>query len=193
MFESLRIAIQDLLHGRVAPGDRRTVMMEMKRALVSAKLGVEDLRAGVEQTRRRLGDERDQLAMVMRRKVLAEGIKDAETAALAAKYELQHGDRVAVLTRKLEAQEAEAALAERELDEMMTQVKAADAGVGSAASASFTPGSGRFRATEQELGIPDDAKLQSELERLARERARGDADATADAKLAALKKRMGKV
>ena len=62
---------------------------------------------------------------------MAEGINDAETVALAVKYEQQHGAHVAVLERKLEAQEAEAQLAEGELGEMMSQLKAANAGVGS--------------------------------------------------------------
>ena len=37
VFESLKATIQDLLSGRVAPGDRRAAISEMKRALVSAK------------------------------------------------------------------------------------------------------------------------------------------------------------
>src|ERR1700730_17433451 len=104
MFESLKDAIQDLLHGRVAAGDRRAVISEMKRALARARLGVEDLRAGVEQTRQKLGVEREQLTTVLRRKALAERINDAETVALAVKYEQQHGERVTVLARKLEVQ-----------------------------------------------------------------------------------------
>lgn len=115
MFESVKATIQDLLHGRVAPGDRRAAVADMKRALASATLGVEDIQQGVELTRRRLAAEREQLVVMQRRKALAEGINDAETVALAVKYEAQHGERVAVLTRKLDAQEAEASLAEREL------------------------------------------------------------------------------
>jgi phage shock protein A len=183
MFESLKGAIHDLLHGNVAPGDRRTAIADMKRALVSAKLGVEDLREGVEQTRRKLGTEREQFTTAQRRKTLAEGIGDAETVALAVKYEQQHGERIAVLERKLEAQEAEASLAERELGEMMTQLKTASTGVGSGAP---TPG-----PTDADLGLPDDSALHSELDGLARQRARADADAAADEKLAELKKRMG--
>ena len=183
MFDSLKGAIHDLLHGNVAPGDRRTAIADMKRALVSAKLGVEDLREGVEQTRRKLGAEREQLTTAQRRKTLAEGIGDAETVALAVKYEQQHSERIAVLERKLEAQQAEASLAERELLEMMTQLKTASAGVGSG-----TPPSG---PTDEDLGLPDDSRLHSELDGLARQRARADADAAADVKLAELKKKMG--
>jgi hypothetical protein len=187
VFESLKSAIHDLLNGRVAPGDRRAAIMEMKRALVSAKLGVEDLRESVEITRRKLGTEREQLATVQRRKSLAEGINDAETVALAAKYEQQHGDHVAVLERKLEAQEAEAQLAERELAEMMTQLKAANAGVGSNTDP-MRPPPGML--SDEELGLPSDTKLQSELDNLARSSKRSAADADAEAKLAELKKRM---
>jgi hypothetical protein len=183
VFDSLKSTIQDLLQGRVAPGDRRAAIADMKQALASASLGVEDLREGVEQTRRKLGVERDQLVVVQRRKALAEGIHDAETVALAVKYESQHTERIAVFGRKLDAQEAEAMLAERELGEMMSQLKAANAGVGSG-----LPPSG---PNDEDLGLRDDSRLHSELDALTRERARSDTAAAADAMLADLKKRMG--
>jgi len=183
MFDSLKAAIQDLLHGNVAPGDRRAAIADMKRALVSAKLGVEDLKTGVEQTRRKLETEREQLSIMQRRKALAEGISDAETVTLATRYEQQHAERVAVLERKLEAQEAEASLAERELQEMMIQLKAASTGAGSGAP---PPG-----PTNDELGLRDDSRLRSDLDDIARRRSRADADAAAEARLAELKKKMG--
>ena len=187
VFESLKATLHDLLNGRVAPADRRTAIYQMKSALVSAKLGVEDLREGVESTRRKLATEREQLATVQRRRALAEGINDAETIALAVKYEQQYGEHVAVLERKLEAQEAEAALAERELGEMMSQLKAANAGVGSNTGG---PAASR-EISDGELGLPDDSKLHAELDNLARSNKRSAADADAEAKLAELKKRMG--
>ncbi|MCC7002657.1 MAG: hypothetical protein IT357_10930, partial [Gemmatimonadaceae bacterium] len=61
MFESLRATLSDLLGGRVAPADRRAVLADMKGALIQAKMGVEDLREGVEFTRRRLAEEREKL------------------------------------------------------------------------------------------------------------------------------------
>jgi hypothetical protein len=188
MFESLKSTIQDLLNGRVAPTDRRAAIYEMKRALVSAKLGVEDLREGVEITRRKLNTEREQLATVQRRKTLAEGINDAETVSLAAKYEQQHGEHVNVLQRKLDAQEEEAQLAERELAEMMAQLKSANAGVGSHSDPTGSPKQG---ITDEELGLPNDSKLHDELNNLARTNKRNAADADAEAKLAELKKKMG--
>lgn len=188
MFESMKAALHDLLNGRVAPADRRGAIYQMKSALVSAKLGVEDLREGVEITRRKLNTEREQLVTVQRRKALAEGINDAETIALAVKYEQQYGEHVAVLERKLEAQEAEAELAEREFGEMMAQLKSAGAGVGSGTGSS---GAASKEITDAELGLPDDSKLHSELDGLARANKRSAADADAEAKLAELKKRMG--
>lgn len=184
MFDSLKQAINDLRHGNVAPTDRRTAIADMKRALVSAKLGVDDLRDLAAQTQRKLQAERASLETMVRRKALAAGINDAETVAIAEKYERQHGERIAVLERKAEVQEAEAALAERELAEMMAALKSANAGVGSGA-----PPSG---PTDDDLGLPDDAALHAELDGLARQRARSDADAAAEARLAELKRRMGR-
>jgi hypothetical protein len=186
VFESLRATLADLLSGRVAPADRRSVISEMKRALVQAKLGVEDLHEGLEVTRRRLAAERESLATATRRRTLAEGINDADTVTVAAKYEAQHAERVAVLERKLEAQEAECGLAERDYDEMVRQLKQAAVGDGSGLSA------GARGPTDAELGLPDDAPLRSELDGLARTRDRAAREAGADAALEALKRRMGK-
>lgn len=186
MFESLRATLSDLLGGRVAPADRRAVLTEMKRALAQTKLGVEDLREGVEITRRRLATERESLATASRRRALAEGINDTETAALATKYESQHAERIAVLERKLEAQEAECGLAERDFDAMLGQLKQASVGVGEGRPL------GRTGPSDEDLGLRDDRPLQQELDGLARARHRADREAGADAALEALKRRMGR-
>ncbi len=187
MFESLRATIADLLGGRVAPAERRTVIAEMKRGLAMAKLGVEDLREGVEVTRRRVAAEKELLATATRRRALAEGISDVETAALAGQYEAQHAERIAVLERKLDAQEAECALAERDYDAMLAQLKQADRGVSTGAAAPGASG-----PTDAELGLPDDAPLRSELDGLERARRRAERDTAADAALDALKRKMGR-
>ena len=186
MFESLRATIGDLLGGRVAPADRRAVIMDMKQALTLAKLGVEDLREGVELTRRRVAAERQQLETATRRRTLAEGIDDAETVAVAAKFEAQFAERLAVLERKHEAQEAEFGLAERDYEAMVVQLKQANAGAGSGLDAASRG------PTDEELGVPNDAPLRAELDGLARARQRAERDAGADAALDALKKKMGR-
>jgi hypothetical protein len=184
MFENLKGTLSDLLGGRVAPAERRHVISEMKRALALAKLGIEDLKEGAEITRRRLEEERTLLATAARRRTLAEGINDTETAMLAAKYEAQHTERVSVLERKLDVQEAEYGLAERDYDEMLKQLKQANVGAGSGLDPRNAP------ITDRELGLPDDAPLNAELDSLARSSKRNERDAVADAALEALKKKM---
>lgn len=193
MFESLKETIDDLLGGRVHAGDRRAVINGMKQALVLAKLGVEDLEKGVVTTRRKLETERQGLETAARRKGLAEGINDAETVAIAARFAEQHAERIAVLERKLEAQEAEAALARRDYDEMLVQLKAASAGTGSvgAGGAGAAPAGTARAPTDGELGLPDDANLRAELDAMHRQRTRDEKDAEATARLEELKRRMG--
>jgi hypothetical protein len=186
MFESLKQTIQDLLGGRIAPAERRGVINEMKRALALAKLGVEDLAQSAEITRQRLATERESLATATRRRTLAEGISDTETATVAAKYEAQHAERIAVLERKLDVQEAEHGLAEREYDEMLAQLKQANLGVGTGLDANTRP------LSDADLGLPDDAPLRSELDALGRTARRVERDAQADAALEALKRKMGR-
>lgn len=184
MFESLKQTISDLLGGRVAPSDRNAVIADMKRALALAKLGVEDLAESSEVTRQRLAEERKQLNTATRRRTLAEGISDAETATLAAKFEAQCAERIAVLERKLDVQEAEHGLAERDYDEMLKQLKQASVGVGSGLSKENRP------FTDADLGLPDDGPLRSELDALSRTAKRHERDAQADAALDALKRKM---
>ena len=91
-----------------------------------------------------------------------------------------------MLSRKLEAQEAELGLAEREYDEMLKALKQANAGVGTGLnSQSRGP-------TDADLGLPDDAALKQELDALGRKSNRSAHEAAADAKLEELKKKMGR-
>lgn len=184
VFENLKSAVQDLLNGRVAPADRRAVIADMKRAMTLAKLGINDLRDGVELTRRRLEEEKEKLATTTRRKALAASVPDAETVAIAEKFEAQHAERIAVLERKLEAQEAEVGLAERDYDEMMKGLKSAGAGVGSGAMPSGP--------SDEEMGLRDDSALNSQLDSLKRKSARSAAEAAADAQLEELKKKLSR-
>lgn len=189
MFEEIRQAFHDLLHGNVAPADRRDMLGQMRDSLVRARLAIDDLRTGAEATRKRLTAERRELETVVRRKALAEGIGDAETVAVAARFEAHHLERVTLLQRKLEAEEGELALVERELEEMKAQFKAASAGVGSGLRAGRP---GAAPTSDAELGLDNDGSgLASELGAMERERRRATSEADAEARLAELKKRMG--
>jgi len=189
VFEDIRQAFEALLNGEVPATDRRGMLSEMRDSLVRARLAVDDLRAAAEVTRGRLATERKELETVARRKTLAEGIGDAETVAVAARFEAQSAERVAVLTRKLEAQEEELALVEREVEAMKGQFKAASAGVGSGLR---DGGPGSAPPSDRELGLDDrGAELAQELGAMDRQRRRETSEADAESRLAELKKRMG--
>ena len=191
MFDDVRQAFRDLLRGTPPSGDaRRSIVAQMRETLVQARMGLDDLRKGVEETRARLTRERSELDTVRRRKQLAEGIKDAETVTIAERYEKQHAERAALLERKLETQEAELAMVEREVGEMNAEFKLAAAGATPGVSAGTAEPSAAGAAPADPLA--DNAGLRDEIDGLARARRRADADSSAEEKLAALKRRMGK-
>jgi hypothetical protein len=194
MFDDVRQAFRDLLRGTPPSGDaRRSIVAQMRETHVQARMGLDDLRKGVDETRSRLARERSELETVRRRKQLAEGIKDTQTVAIAERYEKQHAERAALLERKLETQEAELAMVEREVGEMNAEFKLAAAGATPGVSAGATPDpSAAPGATTAEDPLADNAALRDELDGLARARRRAEAETSADEKLAALKRRMGK-
>jgi hypothetical protein len=157
---------------------------------VTARLGLDDLRAGVAATRRRLEAEQRELETVRRRKGLAAGIADAETVSVAEKYEAHHAERLAVYTRKLEAQEAELAIAEREVAEMSAELKGAMLGATPAGGSLDADARAAAAAADEAAG--DLSGVASELDAMGRARARSERDAEAERRLAELKRRMGK-
>jgi hypothetical protein len=145
-------------------------------------MGIEDLRDGVALTRTKLATDEKELETARRRKGLAEEIADAETAAIAGRFEAQFAERVAVQQQKLAVQEQELALAERELAAMTQELKAASLGAGAA------PPSDPSTA---DLGLGDES-LRRDLDALGRQQLREARESDADARLADLKRRMGK-
>src|SRR5512144_2223747 len=193
MFDDVRQAFRDLLRGTPPSGDaRRSIVAQMRETLVQARMGLDDLRKGVEETRARLTRERSELETVRRRKQLAVGINDAETVAIAERYEKQHAERASILERKLETQEAELAMVEREVGEMNAEFKLAAAGANPGVSAGTPTGDAGAAAGPIDDPLGESAGLRDELDGLARARRRAEAESSADEKLAALKRRMGK-
>lgn len=181
MFERLRDAINAALDAATPPADRREVVSKMREAVIEARAALEAMRQGIRKTEQQLAAERQQLSDAERRGRLAADIGDHETADIAARFTAKHRERVGVLEDKLKAQQAELGLSERELDDMKDRLKQA-AGSGSAEQA--------WREIEAAGGTrPDtdveDTLLGSQLDRRARE-------AEAEAKLEALKKKMGR-
>ena len=166
MFESFRQTLRDLMDRATPPEERRAGLARMKQTLVTARMGLDDLRGGVALTRQRLDAERRELETMRRRKGYASGINDSETVALAEKYEAHH--------------------AERDVAEMTSEHKQAMLGVPGARSVDDAA------AAEVEAALDDSPNIASELDAMGRARARAERDADAEQRLAELKRRMGK-
>ncbi len=190
MFDSFRQSLNDLMDRATPPEERRAVLTRMKATLVQARLGLDDLRAGPRETRARLETELRELETMRRRKAAAAGISDAETLALAEKYEAHHAQRAEVMRRKLEAQDAELAMAEAEVAEMTAELKKA-VSTGGMPGAPSLADEARVR-DEVESVLDGGAAVADEIDALGRASARSARDAEADRQLAELKRRMGK-
>jgi hypothetical protein len=181
MFERLRDAINAALDAATPEADGREILSGMRDAVIEASAGLQGMRQDLEETEKRLLVERKRLQDAERRGRMAAEIDDAETVRIAEEFASKHRERVAVLEDKLQAQRAELDLAQRELEGMKAQLKQA-AGSGRVETA--------WREIESAGGVrPEtdlkDELLQSQLDRAARE-------AEAEARLNALKKKMGK-
>ena len=190
MFESFRQTLNDLMDRATPPEERRAGLARMKETLVIARMGLDDLRNGVVVTRQRLDGELRELETMRRRKTAAAAINDAETLALSEKYEAHHAERGEVLRRKLEAQEAELAIAERDVAEMTAELKLAVAG-GGTATGNLGRDASAARA-EADAILDPGANTAQEIDALGRAGARAAREAEADRQLAELKRRMGK-
>ena len=179
MFDRLKETLRDAL-SRASSPQGRAALAQMRDALVQAKVGLADLRQGIERTRTRLEAERAELDTVRRRGKLAADIDDRETVRIAEQYERKHGERVAVLEKKLAAQQEELALAEHEIEDMTSQLRAAYAGV-------VPPDATAAPPTPDPL-----AEARAETDTLRRDIDRAARDATAQRQLDELKRRMGK-
>lgn len=188
VFDGFRRSFDELLSRATRPEERRVVAARMKDTLVQARVGLGELREALEKARQRLTAEEQELVTVRRRKQLAEGINDAETVAIAAKYEEMHTQRVEVVRQKVAAQEAELALAERDVASMSAELKAVLSGAG-------LPGDGSsagIDAGSDDQISPESGALRDEIDSLGRARAREDREADAARRLDELKRRMGK-
>ena len=193
MFENLRKSLDDLLSRATPPEERREIVSRMRDTLVQAKMGLQDLRDALEKARRRLELEKRELETVQRRRKLAEQVNDSETVRIAAQYEQLHLERVQVLGRKLEAQESELVLAERDVEQMMTELRNAASGISSGADRGNAAAmNAAMEEVDSALGEGKTESLREEIDGLSRSRTRADHEADAARKLEELKRRMGK-
>jgi hypothetical protein len=177
MFERLRQSLRDAMSRASSPEEGRAVLAMMRDALVQARMGVHEVRDALRESRAQLAHEQKELATVRRRRDLAAGIDDSETVEVAERFEKRHLERIAVLERKISAQESELALVESELGEMNAQYSAMRA-TGGGPTVAPPPPAGEGIGAE-----PD--TLRREMDRAARE-------AEAERQLSELKRKMGR-
>jgi hypothetical protein len=98
-----------------------------------------------------------------------------------------HAERADVLRQRVLAQEAELALAERDVAQMSSELKAVLAGTDPRVHAAVGDASEPGDADE-----PDASQLRDEIDSMGRARAKADREADAARRLDELKRRMGK-
>lgn len=153
----------------------------MRDALVAARAALTRMQEQLRVTEQELENERRQLVDAERRGRLAGKIGDQETVAVAQRFAARHAERVGVLERKLGAQRDEVVMVERELAEMIEQLKSAE---GDRVAQDATDRVAAAQAGMTALDAEDEL-VKARLDRAARE-------AAAEQQLEALKKKMGK-
>jgi hypothetical protein len=183
MFESVKARLEKLLrdHSR---SDPRAYLEGLREALLEAKVGVGAMQSALIATERELQGERRQLADAERRGGLAAEVPDPETVRLAERFATRHRERVEVLERKLVVQRDELALAQREVEEMLSQYRAGRR----------VPGSDSVEAAWRDLHAAGGARPEMDLgdERLQAETDRELKEKAVEAQLAFLKRKFGK-
>ncbi len=195
MFDEFRDAL-GAFSQRLDPDERRRRVHAMREALVHARLALRDLTEAVGRTNERLRAERAELETVRRRLGYAADIGDRETVAIAERFAAQHAEKVTMLETKLMAQQQELTVTEREYEAMSVELRRVMSGL-PAQDAASTPEAAAAREIDELLGEmaagPADAvdgagggatppPRRSRVER----------EADAEARLAELKRRMGK-
>ncbi len=192
VFDSFRQSFDELLARATKPEDRRLIASRMKDTLVQARMGLDDMRSALEKARQRLVLEEKELETVRRRKQLAEGISDRETVDIATKYEEMHAERVSVVKQKVAAQEAELALAERDVAQMTAELKAVVNGTDPRAAVGAAEAAAEAEVDAALDSSAQASQLRDEINSLGRARARADAESEAARRLEELKRQMGK-
>lgn len=186
MFERLKARLERFLAEHSAGADPRARAAALQAAVIEGKVGVGNMRQGVERTERELANERQLLTDAERRGEQAAQIQDEETARVAGDFIARHRERIGVLERKLAAQRDELALAERDLATMTAELRRARQGLGAQDAGSEAA----WRDIESAGGTRPATDVNDELLRhqLDQERQRQ----AIDAQLAHLKKKLGR-
>jgi phage shock protein A len=218
MFENLRAAFREAIGnfkeelGRdEVPEAVDRLLHGMRQEATEAKTRLHDLDQAIRRALAEAEREKRELDTCERRERMARQIGDEDTAKVAAEFGRKHLERKEVLEQKAVALEKELALRKREIEEMLNQIREAQKRRDALAAEV-----GRSSARESIRGSRD---LFDEMEKMGDEGRRGDAaeelyqdtggddwdadlglgssppprpEVDMDARLAELKKRMGK-
>ena len=183
MFESVKSRLEKLLRDHTR-SDPRAYMSAVREALLEAKVGVSTMRSALAKSEEELSRERRQLTDAERRGRLALEVPDQKTVTLAEQFARRHRERIAVLERKISVQRDELVLAEREVEEMLLQVRSGSTGAEAdslrAAWRDIQAAGGDHPDT-----APEEERLKAESDAKLKEMA-------VEAQLAFLKKKFGK-
>lgn len=149
----------------------------MKHTLSLARVARDDVRAAYAASMQRLEQARAELATIIRRGELARQIDDTETVAVAERFAESQRATIAIFERKVAVQHEELALTERTVSEMELELRSVT-GIGP------MPTDPVGRDADPEASRVDAADYRP-LDDAARAE-------TADARLAELKRRMGR-
>lgn len=193
MFDELRDSLR-ALSSRLDPDERRRMSSGMREAMVHAKLAVNELRAALALTDERLRHERTELETVRRRQGFAADIGDDETVAIAERFAARHAERVAVLEQKRLVQQQELELAEREYDGMSADLRRVLSGIAPEGERAGGHGAEAAAAREVDALLADDPLPSVDPLEPAppARRSRAEREAEADARLADLKRQLGR-
>jgi hypothetical protein len=180
VFDGLKARLDKLLRDHTSP-DPRGYAAGLREALVEAKVGLTTMQEALIASERELEAERKLLQDAERRGRLAAAVPDAETVALAEQFAVRHRSRVEVLIRKIAVQHDELVLAQREIEEMSIQYRAA---AGGNSSDSVEAAWRDLESAGATRPNPDD-RLQREVDQQRLQEA-------IEAQLAYLKKKMGR-
>lgn len=132
MFDDLRNAFREAVQNFKDELDRDSVPENVDRLLrgmidevTQARARLKGIQSDLDETRRRVEAEEEQVATNRRREKMARDIGDDETARLASEYAERHEKRLGVFRQKAVALEQEVTLLGAEVEEMMGKVKEA--------------------------------------------------------------------
>jgi hypothetical protein len=181
-FDGLKARLERLF--AETPAERGGALRD---AVIEMRAGLGVMRDALVRTEQELASEQRQHADALRRRDLAAEIGDQETVDVAERFASRHQARGDMLERKLSVQRDELALAERELEDLMTQFGAEARGHATGAPESIERA---WRDIAAAGGSRPGVDLDAELERAAEQRKLHEA--AVEAQLAQLKRKLGK-